>query len=57
MLNAVAAGGVRVGLEDNIWYDEKRTTLASNLGLVERILTVAKVFERISYTQKEARHC
>ncbi len=24
----VAGGGVRVGLEDNIWYDEKRTTLA-----------------------------
>ncbi|MCK4413385.1 MAG: 3-keto-5-aminohexanoate cleavage protein, partial [Candidatus Eisenbacteria sp.] len=26
----VAGGGVRVGLEDNIWYDEARTRLATN---------------------------
>jgi len=31
-------GGVRVGLEDNIWYDEDRTKLATNRSLIERIL-------------------
>lgn len=29
--------GVRVGIEDNIWFDNNRTVLASNLMLLERI--------------------
>ncbi len=39
-MNAVAialGGGVRVGLEDNIWFDSERTRLATNLGLLRRI--------------------
>ena len=32
----------RVGLEDNIWYDEERTRLATNRDQVERILVIAK---------------
>jgi uncharacterized protein (DUF849 family) len=51
----VAGGGVRVGLEDNIWYDEQRTRLASNQDLIERILTIGKALGREPYTQKEAR--
>ena len=39
-------GGVRIGIEDNIWYDSQRTTLATNLGLLERIHNLAKVNER-----------
>jgi uncharacterized protein (DUF849 family) len=38
--NALAiamGGGVRVGLEDSIWYDRERTTKASNTMLVRRI--------------------
>jgi 3-keto-5-aminohexanoate cleavage enzyme len=38
MLNG---GGVRVGLEDNIYYDKERTKLASNLELVKRIHDIA----------------
>jgi len=38
MLNG---GGVRVGLEDNIFYDEKRTRLASNVELVKRVYDIA----------------
>ena len=38
MLNG---GGVRVGLEDNIYYDEERTKLASNMELVKRIYDIA----------------
>ena len=51
----VAGGGVRVGLEDNIWYDEQRTRLASNRDLIERILTIGEALGRRPYTQKEAR--
>lgn len=39
-------GGVRVGLEDNIWWDAKRTQLATNLGLVKRIHQIAALSER-----------
>ncbi len=39
-------GGVRVGLEDNIWYDEQRTRLAGNLDLLKRIHRLARAFER-----------
>ena len=38
MLNG---GGVRLGLEDNIFYDEKRTKLASNVELVKRVYNIA----------------
>ena len=51
----VAGGGVRIGLEDNIWYDEERTQLASNRDLIERILAIGKALGRHPYTQKEAR--
>jgi uncharacterized protein (DUF849 family) len=39
-------GGVRVGIEDNIWYDTKRTKLATNTALLERIHNLALVNER-----------
>jgi uncharacterized protein (DUF849 family) len=57
-MNAMAiitGGGVRVGLEDNIWFDEERSRLASNRDLIERILTIAKAMGRKPYTAKEAR--
>ncbi len=38
---AIATGaGVRVGLEDNIWFDLGRTRLATNAGLLGRIHTL-----------------
>jgi 3-keto-5-aminohexanoate cleavage enzyme len=44
---AIAAGcGVRVGLEDNIWFDNKRTHLATNADLVRRIHKLAEANER-----------
>jgi uncharacterized protein (DUF849 family) len=51
----VAGGGVRVGLEDNIWYDEGRTRLASNRDLVERVLAIATALGRRPFTQKAIR--
>jgi len=50
-----AGGGVRVGLEDNIWYDEERTRLATNRDLVERIVYIAKAMGREPLSPKEAR--
>lgn len=49
MMNSLAiasGGGVRVGLEDNIFYDVKRTHLAKNSELIRRIHTLAEANER-----------
>jgi uncharacterized protein (DUF849 family) len=51
----VAGGGVRVGLEDNIWYDYERTKLVTNRELVERVLSIAHALGRVPFTGKEAR--
>jgi len=48
-------GGVRVGLEDNIWYDAERTQLAGNLDLLKRIHRLAQAFERPVMTPAEFR--
>lgn len=41
-----AGGGVRVGLEDNIWYDLERKKLATNADLISRIHNMAEANER-----------
>lgn len=49
MMNSIAiasGGGVRVGLEDNIWYDNARTKLATNSDLLHRIHRLAEASER-----------
>ncbi|MDW3193277.1 MAG: 3-keto-5-aminohexanoate cleavage protein [Cytophagales bacterium] len=44
---AVAAGlGVRVGLEDNIWFDKGKTLKATNLSLLQRIHTLMNIHEK-----------
>ena len=48
-------GGVRVGIEDNIWYDSQRTRLARNQNLLERIHRLADAFERPVMTPAEFR--
>ncbi len=45
-MNSVAialGGGVRVGLEDNIWYDPDRTVPATNRTLLERVHGLVEV--------------
>ena len=39
-------GGVRVGLEDNIYLDSKRQVKATNIQMVKRIHQIAEMFER-----------
>ena len=45
-LAIVSGGGVRVGLEDNIWYDAGRTRLATNADLLHRVRGLAEAHER-----------
>ncbi len=45
-LGVVAGHGVRTGLEDNLWLDDARTTLATNLQLVERVAAQAAALGR-----------
>ena len=48
-MNSVAIamdGGVRVGLEDNIWFDNSRSRLATNADLLERVHVLAEANER-----------
>ncbi len=48
-------GGVRVGLEDNIYLDTNRTKLAKNIDLVKRIHNIASVHEREIMSPTELR--
>jgi 3-keto-5-aminohexanoate cleavage enzyme len=50
-----AGGGVRVGLEDNIWLDPERTRLARNSELVGRLVNVARSMGQEPYSQTELR--
>lgn len=55
-LMAIAAGGhVRVGLEDNGWYDRARTRHASNADLVRRVADAGTLAERPIATPAEVR--
>ncbi len=54
-LGVAIGAGVRVGLEDNIWFDSARTTLATNMGLLKRIHTIAQAHEREVMTPQEFR--
>lgn len=51
----LAGGGVRVGIEDNIYYDSKKKKLASNEELVRRVVRIAEELERPTATPEEAR--
>ena len=58
MMNSMAisaGGGVRVGLEDNIWYDTTRSRLAHNSELIRRIHKLIETNERKVMTPSEFR--
>ncbi len=53
---AMAMGGhVRVGLEDGIYMDSGKSTLATNVGMVDRIVRVADAMERPIARPREVR--
>ncbi len=54
-MGIVDGGGVRIGLEDNIYFDPERTQLASNTTLIRRILRIAEAMGRTPYSHRDAR--
>jgi 3-keto-5-aminohexanoate cleavage enzyme len=54
-ISLASGGGIRIGLEDNIWLDSDRTRLASNRELVERAVTIGKALGREPYNPQELR--
>ena len=55
MIAIAMGGGLRVGLEDNIFFDRRRTLLASNLDLIQRLHGLAATFEREVMPSSECR--
>ena len=57
-MNALAiavGGGVRVGIEDNKWYDSDRSKLANNIDLIKRVHALALINEREIMSPQEFR--
>jgi 3-keto-5-aminohexanoate cleavage enzyme len=54
-MGIVAGGGVRIGIEDNIYFDADRTYLASNADLIRRIIGIAEAMGCTPYSHQEAR--
>lgn len=53
---AIASGyGVRVGLEDNLWYNKDKTHAASNITLLKRIHQLMDIHQCSLLTAKELR--
>jgi uncharacterized protein (DUF849 family) len=51
----IAGGGVRVGIEDNIFFDGMRKNLATNRELIVRIIRVAEMLGYVPYNAAELR--
>lgn len=54
-LGVVLADGVRVGLEDNLWLDHDRTKIATNLQMVDQIVSQSTSLGRNIATPKNVR--
>ncbi len=50
-----SGGGVRIGLEDNIWYNRERKHLARNVDLLERVHRLIKASEQELMSPEEFR--
>lgn len=55
VMSLSAGGGVRVGLEDNIYFDNEKNTLATNLELIERIANISSSMGKSIMTPSEFR--
>lgn len=51
-----AGGGIRVGIEDSIFYDRKRSRLTRNIELLTRTHRIAEAMERDIMKPAELRH-
>ena len=55
IMSLAAGGGIRIGLEDNIYLDSRKKTLATNLDLIERILKISSAMGKSVMTPTEFR--
>jgi uncharacterized protein (DUF849 family) len=55
VLSLATGGGIRVGLEDNIYLDNAKKRLATNLELVERIVGISSAMGKSVMTPTEFR--
>ena len=49
------ADGIRTGLEDNLYYNNDRTILGNNKMFIERVINIAKIYERTPFTCQKVR--
>jgi uncharacterized protein (DUF849 family) len=54
-LSIAVGGGVRVGIEDNIWFDATRTKLATNSDFLKRVHIIANANNRKVMEPREFR--
>ncbi len=51
---AIAMGyGVRAGLEDNVWWDSKKTRLCKNIEIIKRIHKLIDIHQKEFYTPED----
>lgn len=55
VMGLAAGGGVRTGLEDNIWWDAERSRLAGNLEVIQRLIDIGKAMGLTPYPTRDAR--
>jgi 3-keto-5-aminohexanoate cleavage enzyme len=55
LLAVATAPAVRTGIEDNLWFDRERTTLATNERLVQRVADLAALADRPLATPSQTR--
>ena len=55
VLSLGAGGGIRIGLEDNLYLDSRKKDLATNLSLIERILNISSAMGKSVMTATEFR--
>ena len=51
-----SGGGVRIGIEDNIWFTPKREKLSTNFDLLNRIKNIADALDLEPATPQEVRN-
>jgi len=51
----INGGGIRIGLEDNIYLDETKQNLSTNIQLLERIHSISLLLGKEPYTPEEVR--
>ncbi|MFC1511847.1 3-keto-5-aminohexanoate cleavage protein [Candidatus Latescibacterota bacterium] len=55
MLGLITGDGVRIGIEDNIWFDQEGTQKAGNKDFISRITDIASLLGKTPYPPRELR--